>query len=113
LVPPDPSRAPIGTCRSCGWITPLGASGTCWACTSPDAPPTTLPTAAPPPWNNDRAWIDLWRRAGLTLPERKPALEAWLASAPSQPLPRCLAALELARIARQHGVTVELQEGRA
>jgi hypothetical protein len=61
-----------------------------------------------PPWIDDRAWIARWRDAGPTLAERKPVLEAWLATAPPQPLPRWLAALELARIARNHGIKVEV-----
>jgi hypothetical protein len=43
-----------------------------------------------------------------TLAERKPVLEAWLAAAPPQPLPRRLAALELARIARNYRINVEV-----
>jgi hypothetical protein len=47
--------------------------------------------------------------AGPTLAERKPVLEAWLAAAPPPPLPRRLAALELARIARNHAIMVEIE----
>jgi hypothetical protein len=62
-----------------------------------------------PPWTDDRTWIRLWRDAGPTLAERLPVLEAWLATAPPPPLPRRLAALELARIARNHGITVTVE----
>jgi hypothetical protein len=65
----------------------------------------TLPDV--PPWTDDRVWIDRWRKAGA-LADRRPVLEAWLAAAPPQPLPRCLASVELARLAREHGVEVEL-----
>jgi ferredoxin len=106
-VPPDPATAPIGKCRSCGGMTPLTVRGTCWQC-SPTAPPATAPTAAPPPWDGDRAWIARWCRPGPTLADREPVLRAWLTAAPPQPLPRCLAAVELARIARQHGITAEV-----
>ena len=44
----------------------------------------------------------------LAPPDREPVLRAWLAAAPPQPLPRRLAAVELARIARNHGITVEI-----
>jgi hypothetical protein len=47
-------------------------------------------------------------KAGPTLAERRPVLEAWLTAAPEPPLPRRLAALELARIARNHGIEVEV-----
>jgi hypothetical protein len=103
--PPDPATALIGRCWSCGWITPLNALGTCWPC-SPVAPLAPAPVL--PSWDDDRAWIARWQQAGPTLAERLPVLEAWLALAPPQPLPRQLAALELARIARQHGIAVEV-----
>ena len=61
-----------------------------------------------PPWDDDREWIARWRTAGPTLAEREPVLRAWLAAAPPQPLPRGLPAVELARIARNHGITVEV-----
>jgi hypothetical protein len=62
-----------------------------------------------PPWTDDREWIDRWRKAGLTLSDREPVLRAWLAAAPPPPLPRCLAGVELARIARNHAITVEIE----
>jgi hypothetical protein len=114
-APPDPATAPIGRCRVCGWIAPLSARRMCWPC-SPAAPPDTAPAedppaqaVDPPPWTDDREWI--WRRriAGPTLLDREPVLRAWLAATPPQPLPRCLAAVELARIAREHGITVEIE----
>ena len=59
-----------------------------------------VPSGAPrPPWSDDREWIWRWRKAGPTMAEREPVAKAWIAAAPSQPLPRCLAAIELARIA--------------
>jgi hypothetical protein len=61
-----------------------------------------------PDWTDDRAWVRSWRDAGPTLAERKSVLEAWLAAAPPQPLPRRLAAIELRRIAAQHGLVVEV-----
>jgi hypothetical protein len=38
-------------------------------------------------------------------------LQAWIAAAPPGPLPRCLAALELRRIAAQHGIEIEIASG--
>jgi hypothetical protein len=111
---PDPATAPIGRCRVCGWITPLSARRTCCPCSLAEPPATVLtedPFAQsddPPPWTNDRKWIRLWRTAGPALADRKPVVRAWLAMAPSQPLPRTLAAIELARIAAQHGLVVEV-----
>jgi hypothetical protein len=93
-------------------MSPLTVRGTCWPC-SPTAPPATAPTAPPPPWTDDPAWIRQWWTAGATLTNREPVLRAWLAAAPSQPLPRCLAAVELARIARNHGLVVEVEPGGA
>jgi hypothetical protein len=61
-----------------------------------------------PPWTDDRAWIACWRDAGPTLAERLPVLLAWLAAAPLPPLPRQLAAVELARIARNYRINVEV-----
>jgi hypothetical protein len=115
-APPDPATAPIGKCRVCGWTTPLGGRGTCWPCSSA-ASPATAPTEDPPvqdladhpPWTDDREWIRRWCMAGPTLSDREPVLLAWLATAPPQPLPRRLAAVELARIARQHGIAVEVE----
>jgi hypothetical protein len=77
------------------------------------SPTTAFPGALRPPWDNDREWIRLWRIAGPTLATREPIVRAWIGAAPEQPLPRCLAALELARVARQHGLTIEvaLQNG--
>jgi hypothetical protein len=37
-------------------------------------------------------------------------LRAWLAAVPPGPLPRRLAALELRRIAAQHGIEVEIEQ---
>jgi hypothetical protein len=68
-----------------------------------------MPVKELPAWDNDRTWIDRWRKAGPALVERLPVLEAWLAAAPPQPLPRRFAAVELARIARQHGIVVEIE----
>jgi hypothetical protein len=76
--------------------------------TLPPAHPVEVQAAEHPPWTADRAWLDLWRKAG-PLAEREPMLRAWLAVAPPQPLPRRLAAVELARIAREHGIEVKLQ----
>jgi hypothetical protein len=73
-----------------------GFSGPGW-----DGPPG-------PPWTDDRAWLSRWIGAGPTLTERLPVLEAWLTVAPPPPLPRRLAAVELARIARNHGIMVEV-----
>jgi len=42
------------------------------------------------------------------LPDRLPVLEAWVATAPPQPLPQCLASIELRRTVAQHGITVDL-----
>ena len=44
----------------------------------------------------------------LAPPDRESGLRAWLAATPPQPLPRYLA-VELARIARNHGLTVEVE----
>jgi hypothetical protein len=44
-----------------------------------------------------------------TLADREPVLRAWLAAAPPQPLPRCLAVVELAHIARHHGIVAEVE----
>jgi hypothetical protein len=66
------------------------------------------PRALDLPWTDDRGWIIAWRDAGPTLAEREPVLLAWLAAAPQPPLPRRLAAVELRRIAAQHGITVEM-----
>jgi hypothetical protein len=80
----------------------------------PDADAPLKPAAevvldrAAPDWTDDRAWIALWRDAGSTLAGRKPVLEAWFATAPPPPLPRRLAAVELRRIAQQHGIEVEV-----
>ena len=65
------------------------------------------------PWrstavDDDREWLRLWRTAGPALTDRLPVVRAWIAAAPPQPLPRRLAAVELRRIARQHGLMVEL-----
>jgi hypothetical protein len=113
--PPDPATAPIGKCRSCGWMTPLGTRRTCWSCSSAESPATVEVADPPvqepadhPPWTDDREWIRRWRTAGPTLTEREPVLRAWIAAAPPQPLPRCYAAVELVRIARNHGITVEI-----
>jgi hypothetical protein len=65
-----------------------------------------VPAEDHPPWTDDRAWIARWRQAGPALPEREPVVRAWLAAAPSPPLPRTLAALELRRLAREHGLSV-------
>jgi hypothetical protein len=70
--------------------------------------PVTVQAADHPPWTDDRAWIARWRQTGPTLPEREPVLHAWLAAAPSPPLPRTLAALELRRLAREHGLSVAI-----
>jgi hypothetical protein len=67
------------------------------------------PAASLPPWHDDREWIACWCAAGATLAERKPVLEAWLAAAPPPPLPRRLHALELARIARNYGIVLEVE----
>jgi hypothetical protein len=115
--PPDPATAPIGKCRVCGCITPLNARRTCWPC-SPAEPLDTAPAEDPPvqepedhpPWTNDREWIRLWCMAGPTLADREPVLRAWLASAPPPPLPWRWAAVELARIARNHGIEVEVEQ---
>jgi hypothetical protein len=66
------------------------------------------PGAPRPPWTDDRAWIRRWRTAGPTLADREPVARAWIASAPPQPLARCLAAIELRRIAAQHGIAVKV-----
>jgi hypothetical protein len=50
----------------------------------------------------------LWRDAGPTLVERRPVLLAWVAAAPPPPLPHRLAALELARVARNYRINVEV-----
>jgi hypothetical protein len=71
--------------------------------------PVTVPAEDHPPWTDDRAWIARWRQVGPTLPEREPVVRAWLAAAPPQPLSRRLAAIELARIAREHGIVVEVE----
>jgi hypothetical protein len=73
--------------------------------------PANHPDQASPPWDDDRAWIARWRDAGSSLAEREPELRAWLAVAPARPLPRGLPAVELARIARGHGVRVEVELG--
>jgi hypothetical protein len=44
-----------------------------------------------------------------TLADREPVLLVWLATAPPPPLPRRFAALELVWIAREHGITVEVE----
>jgi hypothetical protein len=62
-------------------------------------------------WNDDREWIRRWREAGPTLPDRLPVARAWITAAPSPPLPRCLAAVELRRIAAQHGGAVKIAPG--
>jgi hypothetical protein len=67
-----------------------------------------LPGAPCPPWDDDREWIRLWRTAGPALTDRRPVVEAWIAVAPEQPLPRTLAAVELKRIAAQHAVEIEV-----
>jgi hypothetical protein len=64
--------------------------------------------AAEPPWDDDREWIYRWRTAGPTLADREHVVRAWLAAAPPEPLPRGLPAVELARIARNHGIVVEV-----
>jgi hypothetical protein len=48
-------------------------------------------------------------KAGATVAEREPVVRAWIASAPPGPLPRGLPAVELARIARNHGIEVEVE----
>jgi hypothetical protein len=70
----------------------------------PGAPLTAeAPPGAPPPdWSDDRECLRLWRTAGPALTDRLPVAEAWVAAAPPQPLPRCLAAVELRRV----GVTL-------
>jgi hypothetical protein len=72
------------------------------------SPTDALPGVLRPPWHDDREWLRLWRIAGPPLAAREPVVRAWIVAAPEPPLPRCLAALELARIARQHGLTVEV-----
>jgi hypothetical protein len=62
-------------------------------------------------WSDDRGWIARWRTAGPTLPDRLPVARAWIAAAPSPPLPRCLASIEIRRIAAQHGIAVEIAAG--
>ena len=49
--------------------------------------------------------------AGPTLADREPVLRAWLATAAPQPLPRRLAALELARLGQGHALVVEVEPG--
>jgi hypothetical protein len=93
VVPPDRDGYP---CQPC----PAGGE---WLYVEP-----LVETSPAPPWDDDRAWIARWRDAGPTLAERKPVLEAWLAAAPLPPLPRRLAAVELARIARNQGIAVEV-----
>jgi hypothetical protein len=44
-----------------------------------------------------------------TLADRELVLEAWLAVAPPQLLPRCLEAIEPARVAAQYGIRVEVE----
>jgi len=75
-----------------------------------EAPPTAdAPPGAPPAaWDDDREWIRQWREAGPTLPHRLPVARAWITAAPSPPLPRCLASIEIRRIAAQHGIAVEI-----
>jgi hypothetical protein len=57
--------------------------------------------------------LDVGNEPRPSLPERKPVVRVWLAAAPPQPLPRRLATVELARIAREHGITVEVEVGNA
>jgi hypothetical protein len=107
-LPPDPDEdGPLGRPQSC----PSDDPGSRRVDERPVA--EARPEAPLPDWRDDREWIWRWGRAGPALIDRLPVLEAWIASAPPQPLPRCLAALELARIAREHGITVEvaLQNG--
>jgi hypothetical protein len=61
-----------------------------------------------PPWDDDCAWLWLWRTAGPALTHREPVARAWIAAAPEQPLPRTLTSVELRRIAAQHGIAVEV-----
>jgi hypothetical protein len=122
---------------SCGGITFHQAPGAPWrcsACEPADEPPSAgwqfcglpqaaddraeqaggvpipepAPEAEPLPWTDDRGWIARWCAAGPTLPAREAAARAWIAAAPAEPLPRCLAAVELRRIAAQHGLRVEV-----
>ena len=122
-------------CPSCGGITFHQAPGAPWRCSvcEPAAEPPSagwqfcaLPQAAddrteiapipeppseeePLSWLDDKGWLCRWMNAGATLPAREPVIRAWLATAPAEPLPRCLAAVELRRIAAQHGITVEIE----
>lgn len=74
-----------------------------------DGPCSTLSVLSKgPPWRDDRAWIALWRDAGLPLAKREPIVRAWLAAAPPEPLPPGLASVELRRIARNHGIVVKV-----
>jgi hypothetical protein len=99
-LPPDPGQEGPPAPRQDDDLGPGQGRGPLATAEPPDAPP----------WNDDRGWIDRWRKAGA-LADREPVVRAWIAAAPPQPPPRHLAAVELRRIAAQHGIAVELQDG--
>lgn len=76
---------------------------------APSCPDQTASHPDQPPWDDDREWISRWQKAGPTLAEREPVVRAWIASTPPGPLPRGLPATELARIARNHGIELEVE----
>jgi hypothetical protein len=131
----DGEGLPAAPYPSCGGVAFHQAPGAPWRCSvcEPAAEPPSagwqfcaLPQAAddrteiapipeppseeePLSWLDDKGWLCRWMNAGATLPAREPVIRAWLATAPAEPLPRCLAAVELRRIAAQHGITVEIE----
>jgi hypothetical protein len=120
----DETGAPAMLCGTCDGHRFHQAPGERWRCSACASPPLprdgaamvgwsfcALPTNPDAlAWDNDRAWLDLWRAAG-PLADRRPVVEAWIAAAPAQPLPRTLAAVELARIAREHDLVIEIDGG--